>query len=186
MDKQVKQQIERPLPQTTTHETHNNRYTYNDLLAYVPDLKRFVKSKIKTDWWQDVVQDTLTYLFIKFKSILIDNIKGLVINTATMFIRKHNERMVKDRLTEELVPEKSYTQKPSVQYHKFEVFGYNTAIISDRLLENLRTVSSNFMEPFNMQLNDMSIKEIATELSIPENTVKTRINRCKKYLREGL
>ena len=43
-------------------------------------------------------------------------------------------------------------------------------------------VSHILYEPFEMQLNNISIKEISTILNINENTIKTRIKRCKEFL----
>jgi DNA-directed RNA polymerase specialized sigma24 family protein len=157
------------------------KYTYNDILTYLPDLKKYVKSKVKTDWWKDVVQEVLLYLYIKFKSIIITDLKGLIINTAKMFINKHistNTRLV---FVNELT-----TDNSMVQNHSFILSGYNVDIIDDNLFKNIQNVSKLIFAPFKMQLDDMRIKEIAQELNINENTVKTRIMRCKTYLKQGL
>lgn len=73
-----------------------------------------------------------------------------------------------------------------VQKHSFLAYEYNTDLIDDNLFKNIQSVSKLIFAPFKMQLDDMSIKEIAQELNINENTVKTRIMRCKTYLKQGL
>ncbi len=156
-------------------------YTYNNILQYVPDLKKYIRSKIKTDWWKDVVQEVLLYLYIKFKSIIITDLKGLIINTAKMFINKHFSQNNKLIYCNETTSNAICTQK-----HTFVTFGYNTDTIDDKLFNNIQSVSKLIFAPFKMQLDDMSIKEIAQELNINENTVKTRIMRCKTYLKQGL
>lgn len=158
------------------------KYTYNDILTYLPDLKKYVKSKIKDDWWKDIIQEVLLYLYIKFKSLIITDLKGLIINTAKMFINKHfrnTDRMI----YKDIIVESSTTH----QKHIFMTSGYNTDLIDDRLYNNIKSVSKLIFTPFKMQLDDdMSIKEIAQELNINENTVKTRIKRCKEHLKNGL
>ena len=158
------------------------KYTYNDILSYVPDLKKYIRSKIKTDWWKDVVQEVLLYLYIKFKSIIITDLKGLIINTAKMFINKHiTKNCARLVFVNELTTNVSIVQK-----HSFLAYEYNTDLIDDNLFKNIQSVSKLIFAPFKMQLDDMSIKEIAQELNINENTVKTRIMRCKTYLKQGL
>jgi DNA-directed RNA polymerase specialized sigma24 family protein len=63
---------------------------------------------------------------------------------------------------------------------------YNSYEISDELYDNLNKVSETLFIPFNMQLNGLSIKEISVLLKINENTIKTRINRCKNFLKNGI
>lgn len=157
------------------------RYTYNDILTYLPDLKKYVKSKIKDDWWKDIIQEVLLYLYIKFKSLIITDLKGLLINTAKMFINKHFRNTSKIIYNDTIIDIATTNQK-----HIFMTSGYNTEIIDDRLYNNIKSVSKLIFTPFKMQLDDMSIKEIADELNINENTVKTRIKRCKEHLKNGL
>lgn len=155
-------------------------YTYNDFIQYIPELKRYVRSKVKSDWWEDIVQETLTYLFIKFKTIVITNIRGILINTARFFIQKH------------------YAEKRNVTFiSNYDVFllsinpapqlmisEYNSCEISDNLYMNIKNVSKVLLIPFKMQMDNMSIKEIAYELNISETAVKTRLKRCKEYLKK--
>lgn len=157
------------------------KYAYNDILTYLPDLKKYVKSKIKDDWWKDIIQEVLLYLYIKFKSLIITDLKGLIINTAKMFINKHFRDNTKIHYRD-IISDVYTTQ----QKHIFITSGYNTDIIDDRLYHNIKSVSKLIFTPFKMQLDDMSIKEIAQELNINENTVKTRIKRCKEHLKNGL
>lgn len=158
------------------------KYTYNDILSYVPDLKKYIRSKIKTDWWKDVVQEVLLYLYIKFKSIIITDLKGLIINTARMFINKH----ITKNCTRLVFVNELTTNVSIIQKHTYVSYGYNIDLIDDNLFKNIQSVSQLIFAPFKMQLEDMSIKEIAQELNINENTVKTRIMRCKTYLKQGL
>jgi DNA-directed RNA polymerase specialized sigma24 family protein len=41
-------------------------YTYSDFLPFMTDLKKYVRSKVKTDSWKDVVQDTMVCLYMRF------------------------------------------------------------------------------------------------------------------------
>jgi DNA-directed RNA polymerase specialized sigma24 family protein len=68
----------------------------------------------------------------------------------------------------------------------FKIGDWNSYRVDDNLFANLRRVSKTLLEPFEMQLNDRTIKEIAHDLDLNENTVKTRIKRCKEALRENL
>jgi len=157
-------------------------YTYNDILYYLPDLKKYVKSKIKTSWWKDIVQEVLLYLYLKFKSLKITDLKGLILNTAKFFINKHiNKNCNKLVFSNDIINTATTYQK-----HNFVTSGYNTEIIDDNLFNNIQSVSKLIFLPFTMQLNGMRIKEIAENLNINENTVKTRILRCKTHLKNNL
>jgi len=159
-------------------------HTYNDFIQYIPDLKKYVRSKIKTDWWKDVVQDTLIYLYIKFDKLIITDLKGLIINTANFFINKHfrPSRVEYCDVTEAKYMFSAHdTMKPV-----FKIGSWNGNDIDDKLYSNLRRVSKALFAPFEMQLNDCSVREIAMALELNENTVKTRIKRCKEFLKDGL
>ena len=153
-------------------------YTYNDIILHIPDLKKYVKSKIKTDWWKDVVQDVLVYLYIKFKSSIITNLKGFILNTAKMFINKYFLRNDKKLIYSNEI----LSNDTSNQIHVFMRSEYNTNYIDDTLYNNIKSVSKLIFAPFKMQLDDMSIKEIAQELDINENTVKTLANFRYDYV----
>jgi len=159
-------------------------YTYEDFLEYLPDLKKYVRSKIKTDIWKDVVQDTLIYLYIKFDKLIITDLKGLIINTARFFINKHfrvSKLEYSDVLETKYMFAVTDTMNPV-----FKIGSWNGNDIDDKLYSNLRRVSKTLFEPFEMQMNNKSVKEISEELELNENTVKTRIKRCKEFLKEGL
>jgi len=159
-------------------------YTYDDFLQYLPDLKKYVRSKIKTDIWKDVVQDTLFYLYIKFDKLIITDLKGLIINTARFFVNKHfraSKIEYSDVLETKYMFSVTDTMNPV-----FKIGSWNGNDIDDKLYSNLRRVSKTLFEPFEMQMNNKSVKEISEELELNENTVKTRIKRCKEFLKEGL
>lgn len=159
-------------------------YTYDDFLQYLPDLKKYVRSKIKTDIWKDVVQDTLIYLYIKFDKLIITDLKGLIINTARFFVNKHfrtSKIEYSDVLETKYMFFVTDTMNPV-----FKIGSWNGNDIDDKLYSNLRRVSKTLFEPFEMQMNNKSVKEISEELELNENTVKTRIKRCKEFLKEGL
>lgn len=157
-------------------------YTYNDFLQYLPDLKKYVRSKIKTDWWEDVVQDTMIYLHLKFEKLIITDLRGLIFNTANFFINKHF-RVSRIDYTD--VVETKYMYAASEATNPvFKIGNWNGNDIDDKLYSNLRRVSKTLFTPFEMQLNDKTVKEIATELELNENTVKTRIKRCKEFLKK--
>lgn len=153
-------------------------YTFNDVLKYIPDLNKYVKSRIKDDYWEDIVQDTLLYLFINFNKLKILNIKGLLFNTCNFFIKKHlisNKIVICDILNYENTFHTNITPM-------FPLNKWNSNNIDDIMYLKLCKVSSILYEPFDMQLNHISIKEIATLLNTNENTIKTRIKRCKEFL----
>lgn len=154
-------------------------FVNDDLLVYIPDLKKYVKTKVKTNEWEDVVQDTLAYLFIKLDTITISNLLGLVINTSDFFIKEYYKKVNK------LIYIENYDNCNLYVEPKYKIFvsGYDSALISDKLYKNINSVPDALYIPFQMQLNDISIHEIASELGLNENTVKTRIRRCKEYLR---
>lgn len=159
-------------------------YTYLDLLTYVPDLTRYIKSKIKTIDWEDVLQETLLYLLIKFDDIVITNLKGLVINTGKNFVNKYFYKKSFEFLEE--LNEVNTKDAASYQKHDFFSSGFDTEKIGDTLLRNIKNAPESLLAPFRMQLEDYSIKEIALELNLNENTVKTRLNRCKTFLKQNI
>lgn len=159
-------------------------YTYNDFTPYISDLKKYVRSKIKTDWWKDIVQDTLVYLFVQFDKLIITNLKGLILNTANFFINKHfrtSKMSYCDIQETKFMYALTDNQNPI-----FKIGQWNGNNIDDKLYNNLRKVSKLLFAPFEMQLNDKTIAEIAEELELNQNTVKTRLKRCKEILKEGL
>lgn len=159
-------------------------YTYNDFLPYIPELKKYVKSKVKTDWWKDVVQETLLYLHMKFDKLIITNIKGLIFNTANFFINKHfGASKIEYRDTNDMKFMYNVTENSNPV---FKLGDWNSYKINDKLFYNLSCISKTLFEPFEMQMNDKSVKEIALELNLNENTVKTRIKRCKDFLKNGV
>ena len=157
-------------------------YTYNDFLPFIPDLKLYVKSKVKSDWWEDVVQDTMIYLFIKFDKLIITNLKGLIFNTANFFINKHY-RTSKIEYSDVIETKYMYSVTDSMN-PTFKLGNWNGNNIDDKMYSNLRKVSKTLFQPFEMQMNNSSIKDIAVKLQLNENTVKTRIKRCKEFLKE--
>ena len=154
-------------------------HTHEELVGYIPDLRRYVKSRIHTDWWEDVVQDTLLYLFLKFDTLLITDMKGLMINTSQFFINKHHTSQKK--YTFVVINADQFTVDPNVKYAVGE---YNGVKMSDELYNSIHKVSKTLFVPFSMQVDGLSIRNIAKDLGLNENTVKTRIKRCKEYLRK--
>jgi len=158
-------------------------HSYNDCLQYIPDLKKYVKSKVLTDIWKDVVQDTLIYLHFKFDTLQITDLKGLMINTSNFFIQKYYKKIKNNKID---YIEKIETNISANFKCNFDIDNYNSYYIDDQLLKNIKNTSKTLFIPFEMQLNGLSIKDIAEELKCNENTVKTRISRCKEKLKTGL
>lgn len=158
-------------------------YTRIDIVKYIPDLTKYIKSKIISIDWEDVLHDTLLYLLIKFDDIIITNLKGLIINTGKIFINKYFYNQSFNFL-EDL--DESSLNSNEIQSHDFFESGYNTEYISDTLLNNLNNVSDTLLTPFKLKLEDYSIKEISKKLNLNENTVKTRLKRCKMYLKQNM
>lgn len=154
-------------------------HTHEELVEYIPDLRRYVKSRIQSDWWEDVVQDTLLYLFMMFDKLLITDMKGLMINTSQFFINKHHTSQKK--YTFVVITTDQFSVDPNVKYTIGE---YNGFKMSDELYNSIHRVSKTLFVPFTMQIDGQSIRKIASELGLNENTVKTRIKRCKEYLKK--
>lgn len=161
-------------------------HSYNDCLQYIPDLKKYVKSKVTTDIWKDIVQDTLLYLYFKFDTLQITDLKGLILNTANFFIQKYYTFKLKDKLMVVEKIEKIESHKTVTISCDLKIGRYNSFCIDDVLLKNIDNISETLFKPFQMQLNGFTIKDIAEELKCNENTVKTRISRCKEKLKTGL
>lgn len=142
---------------------------------YLDDLKRYIKSKCyDISYCDDILQDTLLYLYLNYKNIHITNPKGLLFNTCKFFINKYQTFIIyEDYKTNMYV-----TMSCSINVN----YTYNSFNIDDKLLNIITNINKDLFIPFKMQLETYSIKEIANILNIPENTVKTRIFRCKKEL----
>lgn len=149
-------------------------YTYEDITKLIPVLKRYIRSKIHTDLWQDIMQDTLLYLYLKFDTIIVTNLVGLLFNTANFFINKHYKKQEHLNIDEIVYLKQDNT--------KFVFDTWNGYEINDKLYQNLKTISKKYLVPFEMQLSDKSLQEISVELGLNINTVKTRISRAKVYL----
>jgi RNA polymerase sigma factor (sigma-70 family) len=155
-------------------------YNYSDFFEHIPDVKNYIRSIIKTDDYKDVLQDTLLYLFIKFDTLIITNLKGLLFNTARFYINKHLNR-TKIRFDDiDLCYNVSNTDR-----HIFKIDHWNANEIDDQLLRNLKSIKKDLYQPFDMQVNGKTVKEISQKLNINENTVKTRIKRAKEYLKDN-
>jgi hypothetical protein len=155
---------------------------YTDCLQYIPDLKKYVKKCVGGSEWEDVVQDTLLYLFLKYDNINVTNVKGLLINTSLFFIKKHlsyNSKVNTCEINDTNI---------IIDYNNanIKIGKYNSILIDDTLFNNINRVSKSLFIPFQMQLNGKSIESIAKVLKINENTIKTRIRRCKSVLRENI
>ncbi len=161
-------------------------YTYNDCLQFIPDLNSYTQKKINNDWWQDVVQDTLIYLYLKFDNLIITNPKGIVINTATFFIKKYYSDTSNNKLLFSADIEKDFFNIKSKDNHSIKIGQYNSFLIDDQLACNLNSISKTLFTPFKLQLNGLSIKEISEALGSNENTIKTRIRRCKEELKRNV
>jgi len=159
-------------------------YTYNDFLKFIPDLTKYVQSKVKTDWWKDIIQDTLIYLHIKFDKLIITDLKGLMFNTANFFINKHF-RESKLQYTDIITTKYMYSVTDTLN-PVFKLGEWNSNNIDDKLYANIRRVSKTLLIPFEMQMNNKTVKEISVYMNLNENTVKTRIKRCKEFLKTGL
>lgn len=133
----------------------------NKILIYQKDLENFVRSKIKTDDWQDVVQETLYYLCIKIDNINVTNYKGLLFNTANFFILKHFNK--KDKK----VNIQTHT-KPNIQ----------------PILKSFKHIKEIHLKPFLMAVYGYKTKDIAVILKTNENTIKTRIRTCRNKLKD--
>jgi hypothetical protein len=65
------------------------KYKFSEVLKNKDIMIRYIKSYIKCDDWKDVYQEAMLYMYIKFDTIVITNIKGLCLNTCKFFIKKY-------------------------------------------------------------------------------------------------
>lgn len=154
-----------------------------DIITFKPyfsDLKHYLKHKIKSDWWEDVYQETLCYICSNEQKIIISNPKGFLLNTANFFINKHydyNKKWQKDNV-------ENISAKVTTNVMFNTSTGFNGFLIDDKMLIKLQTIPNDLYEPLKMQLEEFSIKDIAKELNLNENTVKTKIKRAKEFLKK--
>lgn len=147
----------------------------SDIIKHIPDLKRYVHSKIQSNFWaDDIIQETLLYLLLKIDNIKVTNLKGLVLNTANFFISKYRNK----RHYNNEIPDKIIEFKGEINLNDF-----NTYILDDTIYNKLLTVNKEYFNKFILQIHGYSIKEIAIMNNMNENTVKTQIKRCKDYLK---
>ena len=145
------------------------------------ELKKYVRTKVNTEWVEDIIHDTLLYIFLKWDELNITNLKGFLFNTSNFFIKKLyvNQKRYSSATLDDI----NITTYTNVQEYGNDVTEFT---VSDKLYYNLRTVSTNLLIPFQMQMEDKTIKEIAKDMNLSENIIKTRISRCKTYLKQGL
>lgn len=147
---------------------------------YLPDLKKFLQHKIKSDWWEDVYQETLCYIYSNQNKVIISNHKGYLLNTARFFINKHfdyNNKWKTDGV-------ENIKENVCCNVMFDTSTGFNGFLIDDNLFIKLKSIPSDLYTPLKMQFEEnQSIKNIAEALGLNENTVKTRIKRAKEYLK---
>lgn len=147
----------------------------SNIIQYIPDLKRYVYSKIRSTFWaDDIIQETLLYLLLKIDNIKITNLKGLIINTSNFFISKYRSMVLHNNI----IPERHVEFNCEININDF-----NTYVLDDKIYNRLLTVNKTYFNKFILQIHGYSIKEIAKMNNMNENTVKTQIKRCKEYLK---
>ena len=158
-----------------------NEYVFDDVIPHLKELKIYIRTKVNTEWVEDIIHDTMLYLFLKWDQLIITNLKGFLFNTSNFFIKKwyFNQKRYCSVTLDDV---------NTTTYTFIQEYGNNAPefTVSDKLYYNLRTVSTNLLVPFQMQMEDKSIKEIAKDMELSENVIKTRISRCKTYLKQGL
>jgi RNA polymerase sigma-70 factor (ECF subfamily) len=150
-------------------------YKYKDCLQYIPDLTRYIKQKIKTDDYKDILQDTLLYIYINFENKKITNLKGYMFNACRFFILKY----FRDRNKQVIYSGELNITNTAI----INLCGYNSIELDDKLLNSIKSIDKKYLKPFELQLTGYSLSEISKELCLNINTVKTRINRCKIKLK---
>lgn len=145
-----------------------------NIIKYIPDLKRYVNSKIDNCWAEDVVQETLLYLLLKIDNIKVTNLLGLMLNTANFFISKHHSMKKFDNN----IPEISTKFICDIRINELNVY-----ILDDKNYNKLLTVNQDHFNKLVLQISGYSIKEISEMYNTNENTIKTHIKRCKDYLK---
>lgn len=146
-----------------------------DIVKFIPDLKRYVRSRLNSDIWvEDVVNETLLYLLSKINDIEITNLNGLILNTSNFFISKYrNNKIYNNDIPEEIV-----NFNGIVELNKL-----NTYNLDDKMYSKLLSANKVHLHKLTLQIMGYSIKEISEIYKTNENTTKTHIKRCKDYLK---
>lgn len=150
-----------------------------EIIKYLPDLTKYVKSKINL-YWEDVVQETLLYLLSSINNINVTNIKGLIFNTANFFIKKFYTKNTNISFVN-YDSIKNLTINFECNIYKNKL---NTYLIDDNQYNKLLNINKTYLKKLILFINGYSLNEIADITNININTVKTHIYKCKKILNQ--
>ena len=140
-------------------------------------IKNLLRKKTKSqDDVDDMNQEVMIYLWNRPNTEIVYP-KTYISNLINWYLAKakkeYNIREIKD----------GDKKGESVPIFNSET-GWNSYELDDKIIGRLKTIPKVLFESLSMQIFDnLSIKQIASNLSTNENTVKTRIKRAKEYLR---
>ncbi len=140
-------------------------------------VKVYLKKNIKNQQDQeDIFQEILIYLWNKPETV-IQYHKTYLYTLAKWFITKYKPENTK------CIDDYSNIKCAGLTVAFNSEIGWNLYEIDDNVYKRLRTIPKKYLDPLLLKILDKkSIKEISSELSVNENTVKTNIKRAKEYL----
>ncbi|SFL94220.1 RNA polymerase sigma-70 factor, ECF subfamily [Gracilibacillus orientalis] len=133
---------------------------------------------------QDALQETFVKAY-KHMNRLEDKermgawISTIATRTAIDVLRKR--KGAREVLTEDImIQEKNMEEKGSDTLHIVEA-----NLVREELLESINEISAEYREVILLRyIHELSIREIAHSLNINESTVKTRLHRARKKIKE--
>ena len=129
---------------------------------YIIDAKNYIYKHINNkEDANDILQDAILYCLCNANKYTITNDKGFLLNSCNFFIKKYyNSIKTYDYLTD------IEDQPASLEY-------------DDLILRTIQSISKKELQPYFLQLEGYSIRDIAQVYNLPINSIKTKIRRCK-------
>ncbi|NLJ18426.1 sigma-70 family RNA polymerase sigma factor [Globicatella sulfidifaciens] len=162
--------------------------TFEDIYLATNRLVFFVVSKLIKDQSivEDIVQDTYITAFEKIDTLTHDNIQGwlnvIARNKAKDYLKKKKPMHFTDYLNEEVdvefqIEDESLDFKPDHQFIEKE-----RSELMDDVLHTLP--DDQRLSVMMFYFEELTTKEIAEELSLSENTIKSRLRYAREAIKE--
>ena len=160
------------------------------IAAYGSDILRFCRITAgNRSEGDELYQDTMLILLEK-RSDLDDsqNVKSYAISVAVK-LWKNKQRKIARRLR--LVPQESLEELTHSGILPGETASLEEALLQKSQAEVLHEMIRQLPETYRLPLQlyysaDLTVREIAKLMKLPESTVKTRLRRAKEQLRQKL